>query len=191
MPDALELLKTRRSVSAFLLGDPAPSDADIRQMIEIAARVPDHGKLTPWRFILYRREQGERLSELLMPLYRARFPNAEAQRVEQERGRFSRSPITIGVISKAATHAKIPEWEQFLSAGASTMNLVLAAHALGFAAQWVSDWCADDAAASAILGAGPGERFVGFVHIGTPKEKPLDRPRPAVDDILSSWSEAR
>jgi nitroreductase len=187
MPDALDLLKTRRTVGAIMLGDPGPSDAQIRELITVAARVPDHGKLAPWRFVLYRRADGAALSERLMPLYRAKFPNADPQKAEQETIRFARSPITIGVISKAGTHPKIPEWEQVLSAGASAMNLLTAAHAMGFAAQWLTDWCAYDPAASAILGAREGERFAGFVHIGTPKEKPAERPRPAVEDILTEW----
>lgn len=187
MPDALDLLKTRRSVSAFLLGDPGPSDAEIRQMVEIAARVPDHGKLAPWRFVLYRREQAAALAERLMPLFHAKFPSIDPQRAEQEKDRFARAPITIGVLSRAGSHPKIPEWEQVLSAGAATMNLVVAAHALGYAAQWVTDWCAYDPAAASVLGAKEGERFVGFVHVGTAKEKPADRPRPAVDEILTEW----
>lgn len=191
MPDALDLLKTRRTVAALLHDDPGPSEDQIRQLIEIATRVPDHGKLAPWRFILYRRAHGSALAEALMPLYTARFPNADPQRVEQERGRFSRSPVTIGVVSKAGEHPKIPEWEQILSAGAATMNMMLGAHAMGFAAQWLSDWCAYDPEATAILGLRPGERFVGFVHIGTPREKPAERPRPAVDDVLSVWQGVR
>ncbi|MEJ1161128.1 nitroreductase family protein [Prosthecomicrobium sp. N25] len=188
MPDALDLLKTRRTVAALQLGDPGPSEDEIRELVTIAARVPDHGKLAPWRFVLYRRADGPALAERLMPLYHARFPNAEPARVEQERGLFARSPITIGVISKAGEHPKIPEWEQVLSGGASAMNLVIAAHAMGYAAQWLTGWCAYDPEAAAILGAKAGERFVGFVHIGTPKEKPAERPRPAVDDVLTVWS---
>lgn len=188
MPDALDLLKTRRSVGSVLLGDPGPSEAEIRDLIAIAARVPDHGKLAPWRFVLIRREAGRVLTERLLPIYRAKFPDAPAEKAAGEATRFARSPITVMVVSTAGDHPKIPEWEQILSAGAAAQNLVVAAHAMGYAAQWLTGWCAYDPEALAILGLKAGERVAGFVHVGTPKEKPADRPRPALEDILTEWT---
>jgi nitroreductase len=187
MPDALQLLETRRTIAAIALAEPGPDEAQIQTLIRIAARVPDHGKLTPWRFILYRGSARALAGEQLAALYQASNPDAADARIEFERTRFTRVPLTIGVISRAAPHLKIPEWEQVLSAGASAMNLVMAAHALGFAAQWLTEWCCYDADAARILGAREGERFVGLVAIGTPTIPPVDRPRPAFADIASDW----
>ncbi len=188
MPDALDLLTTRRSISAPFLAEPGPDEETLRTLLTIASRVPDHGKLAPWRFILYRgaarAEAGERLAALLA----ARDAATDEKRLAEERGRFTRAPLVIGVVSRAAPHVKIPVWEQELSAGAAAMNLVTAAHAAGFAAQWVSEWCAYDAEAATILGLRDGERFAGFVHVGTPTVPPQDRPRPDLADIVSDWT---
>ncbi len=187
MPDALTLLETRRTIAAATLGEPGPDQTQIETLIRIAARVPDHGKLTPWRFILYRGETRAELDRQISALFQAKNPDAPAARLEMERTRFSRVPLTIGVISRASPHVKIPEWEQVLSAGASAMNLVLAAHALGYAAQWLTEWCAYDAEAAKVLGARDGERFAGLISIGTPTVAPIDRPRPGFADIASDW----
>jgi nitroreductase len=187
MPDALHLLETRRTIAAIALAEPGPDAAQVETLIRIASRVPDHGKLTPWRFILYRGDARARAGIELAALYHAKNPDAAEPRIELERTRFTRVPLTVGILSRAAPHVKIPEWEQVLSAGASAMNLVLAAHALGFAAQWLTEWCCYDADAAHILGAKEGERFVGLVAIGTPTIAPVDRPRPAFADIASDW----
>jgi nitroreductase len=159
-------------------------------MLTIASRVPDHGKLTPWRFILYRGEARREVGEALAKLYLARNPGADAKQVEEERTRLTKAPLVIGVVSKAAPHPKIPEFEQVLSAGNAAMNLELAAQALGFGSQWTTGWVAYDAEAGRILGLKDGERFVGLVHIGTPTAPPGDRPRPALADIVSEWKPA-
>jgi nitroreductase len=190
MPDALILLKTRKSISAPFLAEPAPSEAQLGEMLTIASRVPDHGKLTPWRFILYRGEARREVGEALAKLYLARNPGADAKQVEEERTRLTKAPLVIGVVSKAAPHPKIPEFEQVLSAGNAAMNLELAAQALGFGSQWTTGWVAYDAEAGRILGLKDGERFVGLVHIGTPTAPPGDRPRPALADIVSEWKPA-
>ena len=187
MPDALTLLDTRRTIPAVALGEPGPTDDQIRTLIRIAVRVPDHGKLTPWRFVLFRGEARARAGETLAGILLARDPATPEARLAAERTRFTRVPLTIAVVSRAAPHPKIPEWEQVLSAGAATMNLVLGAHALGFAAQWLTEWYSYDAEAAAALGLGDGERFVGFVTVGTPTEAPVDRPRPAYETIVTEW----
>ena len=184
---ALALLETRRTIAAFQMAEPGPGDDEIRRIIAAAVRVPDHGKLAPWRFVLHRGEGRAALDAALAPIYAARFPNAPAPKVEQEAKRFSGVPLTIGVLSTAAEHVKIPVWEQELSAGAAIMNLMLAAHALGYAAQWLSGWCCYDREAAALLGAKPGERFAGLVAIGTPTVPPVDRPRPAYEDVVTEW----
>jgi len=187
MPDALVLLKTRKSISAPFLAEPAPSEAQLAEMLTIASRVPDHGKLTPWRFILYRGEARRQAGEALASLYLACKPGADPKLVEEERTRFTKAPLVVGVVSKAAPHPKIPEFEQLLSAGNAAMNLELAAQALGFASQWTTGWVAYDAEAGRILGLKEGERFVGLVHIGTATVPPVDRPRPPLADIVSEW----
>ncbi len=188
MPDALDLLKTRRSIPAQFLAEPAPTDAEIETLLTIASRVPDHGKLAPWRFVIIRGSARAALGERLADLLAARDPATPAQRLDEERGRFTRAPLVIAVISRAAEHVKIPIWEQQLSAGASVMNLEIAAHAMGFAACWLTEWVAYDAEASAIVGTRAGERIAALVHIGTPTIPPQDRPRPALADIVTEWT---
>ena len=188
MTDAITLLKTRKSISAQFLGAPAPSRAQIDEMLTIASRVPDHGKLAPWRFIIFEGEARGAASAALAKLYAARNPDADAKRLDEERQRLARAPLVIAVVSKAAPHVKIPEYEQLLSGAAAAMNLELAAQALGFASQWTTDWFAYDDEAGRLLGLRPGERFIGFVHIGTPSVPPVDRPRPALADIVTWWT---
>jgi nitroreductase len=187
MPDALDLLKTRKSISAKFLGPPGPDQRQLDEMLTIASRVPDHGKLTPWRFILFEGDDRVAAGHALARLYATQHPDAGEQQLEEERVRLARAPVVVAVVSKAAPHVKIPEYEQLLSAAAAAMNLELAAQALGFASQWTTDWIAYDAAAGRLLGLSPGERFVGFVHIGTSTVPPVDRPRPALADIVSRW----
>ena len=187
MADAREFLKTRKSISAPFLGPPAPSEAELAEILTIASRVPDHGKLTPWRFILFKGDAGKQASEALAKLYAAKNPGADPKKVEEERKRLGQAPLVVAVVSRAAPHEKIPEFEQVLSAGNAAMSLVLGTHALGFAAQWTTGWIAYDADAGRILGLKPGERFVGFVHIGTPTVPPNERPRPALGDVVSDW----
>ncbi len=188
MPDALELLKTRKSVSANFLGPPGPNDDEISEILTIASRVPDHGKLTPWRFVVFAGDARVKASEKLAALFAEKNPHADPKAIEEERRRLARAPLVIAVVWKPALHPKIPEWEQMLSAGNAAFNIVLASHALGYAAQWTTGWIATDADAGRILELLPGERFVAFVHIGTPTAQPADRPRPALADAVSYWS---
>lgn len=187
MTDTLTLLKTRRSIPAVNIAEPGPSEAQIEEMLTIAARVPDHGKLVPWRFILYRGEARAAAGAATAALMARQRPDADPKLIEAERNRFTRSPLVVAVVSRAAPHVKIPEWEQLLSAAAAAMNLVIAANAMGFAAQWLTEWVTYDAEARAILGLSPEERLVGLVHIGTPNTPPFERPRPALADIVSDW----
>jgi nitroreductase len=187
MPDALDLLRTRKSISAPFLTAPPPSDAQLAEILTIASRVPDHGKLTPWRFILFKGDAGLKAGEVLAKVYAAKNPEADEKKLEEERKRLAQAPLVVAVVSRAAPHPKIPEIEQLLSAGNAAMNVVLAAHALGYAAQWTTGWIAYDEEAGRILGLKPGERFVGFIHIGTPTAPPTDRPRPSMADVVSEW----
>ncbi len=187
IPELLDYLKTRRSVTLPFLAEPGPNPTELEEMLTIATRVPDHGKLAPWRLVTYsgddRAIAGARLAEIA----KRRNPDIEAVALEAEQQRFLPAPLTVGVISTASPHPKIPEFEQVLSAGCVAFNLVHAAFALGFAAHWVTRWYAYDEEAALMLGAKPGEKFVGFVHIGTPQTMLEDRDRPALADVVSKW----
>jgi nitroreductase len=187
MTDAREFLKTRRSIVAQFLDEPGPNDEQLAEILTIAARVPDHGKLTPWRFIVFRGDARRAAGEALAKRYAELHPEADAKQLEEERNRLGKAPLAVAVVSRAAPHVKIPEFEQLLSAGAAAMNLVHGAHALGFAAHWVTGWICFDDGAGGILGLQPGERLVGIVHIGTPSVPAVDRERPQLADIVTEW----
>ena len=187
MADALELLQTRRSVKPQELIGPAPSPAEIDTMLTIASRVPDHGKLTPWRFIVFAGEARLAAGAAIAAAFVANHPEAKPEHVEMERTRLARAPLVIAVVSRAGPHVKIPEWEQVLSAGAAAMSLVFAAHALGYAASWITEWYAYDRRVLDALGLGPLEKIAGFVHIGRAAAPPVDRPRPPLAEIVTRY----
>jgi nitroreductase len=187
MPDALELLKSRRSVKPMELTAPGPSADEIETLLTVASRVPDHGKLTPWRFILFEGDARLKAGDRIAEVFRADNPQATADQIEFERRRLARAPLVIAVVSRAGPHVKIPEWEQQLSSGAATMNLVIAAHAMGYAANWITEWYAYHPRALEALGLRAGEKIAGFVHIGRPAKPPEDRPRPPLRDIVTRY----
>jgi nitroreductase len=188
MPEALELLTTRRSVKPVAMVGKAPSADEVETMLTVASRVPDHGKLTPWRFVVFQGEARLAAGEKIAACFAADHPEAKPEQVEFERRRLARAPLVIAVVSRAAPHVKIPEWEQVLSSGAAAMNLVLAAHALGYAADWMTEWYAYDRRVLDALGLAPNERIAGFVHIGRPVGPPQDRPRPPLATIATYYS---
>src|SRR5262249_9541791 len=157
---------TRRSIKPVELAGPGPSEGELETLLTIAARVPDHGKLVPWRFIVFEGEARLAAGDAIAAAFRDKHPDAKPEHVEAERRRLARAPLVIAVVSRAGPHVKIPEWEQVLSAGAAAMNLVLAAHALGYAASWITEWYAYDRGVLARLGLNESERIAGFVHIG-------------------------
>jgi nitroreductase len=187
MPDALELLKTRRSFKAVELSGPGPSAAEVDTLLTVASRVPDHGKLIPWRFIVFEGEARRAAGAAIVAAFAKKYPDAKPEQAEAERERLTRAPLVIAVVSRAAPHVKIPEWEQVLSAGAAAMNLVLAAHALGYGASWITEWYAYDRAVLDVLGLKPHERIAGFVHIGRPPGVPEDRPRPPLSEVATRY----
>src|SRR5207248_4683122 len=187
MIDALELRRARRSVKAVELAGPAPSATEIETLLSIAARVPDHGKLVPWRFIIFEGAARIAAGDAIAAAFRRKYPQAGAEQVEAERKRLARAPLVIAVVSRAGVHVKIPEWEQVLSAGAAAMSLVLAAHALGYGANWITEWYAYDRRVLDALGLKAHERIAGFIHIGTPAHRPEDRPRPPLHEIATRY----
>lgn len=187
MPDALELLKTRRSVKPIELTGPAPSAAEIDTLLTIASRVPDHGKLTPWRYIVFDGEARLAAGDKIAAVFKANHADATPDQLEFERQRLARAPLVIAVVSRASAHVKIPDWEQVMSAGASTMNLVWAAYALGYAASWLTEWYAYDRAVLDAFGLAAYERIAGYVHIGHPARPPEDRDRPRLDAIVTRY----
>ncbi len=185
MMDQLALFETRRSVAPHLMIGPGPTPDERDRLLRIASRIPDHGKLAPWRFIVFEAEARGQAGMLLAERFRERQPEATEEMVAVEAKRLARAPLVIAVVSKSAPHVKIPEWEQDLSAGAACMALTFAANAMGFVTAWLTEWFAYDRAILAALGLSPEERIAGFIHIGRATEKPLDRPRPALEEIVS------
>src|SRR5918993_676661 len=178
MNERLSFLQQRRSVAAHLLEGPGPDAAQLDTLLTVASRVPDHGRLVPWRFIVFEGDARARAGEIIAAICREQRPELTAEQLEFERNRLSRAPLVIAVVSRAGTHVKVPEWEQVLSSGAAAMSLVLAAHALGYAASWITEWYAYDRRVLDALGVKPEEKIAGFVHIGRATKPPEDRPRP-------------
>lgn len=186
-PALRDHLLTRRSVGQAFLAEPAPTGDDLQTLLTIATRVPDHGKLAPWRLVLFSGDARAAVGEKLAEIAKRKRPELDEAGLEIERRQFLPAPLVIGVISTAKPHVKIPEFEQLLSAGNVAFNLVHGAYALGYAATWITRWYTFDAEAAAVLGAKDGERFVGFVHIGTPTATIEDRPRPDLAEIVTEW----
>jgi nitroreductase len=188
-PALRDYLLTRRSVGIAFLKDPGPSEDELRTLLTIATRAPDHGKLTPWRLVVFQGDDRIAVGEKLAQMAKARNPALDDAGMDIERRQFLPAPLVVGVISSPKASEKIPQFEQLLSAANVAFNLEHAAFALGFAATWVTRWFAFDDAASRMLGTRDGERFVGFIHIGTPAVAPEDRPRPELDTIVTRWSD--
>lgn len=187
MADAFQLLKTRRSIKPRDMGPPGPSPAELDSILTIGARVPDHGKLAPWRFIVFEGDARARAGEVIAEVFARKNPNAQTAEVEQEKRRLSDAPLVIGVVSFTRPHPKVPAWEQELSAGASAMNIVTAATALGYGACWLTGWFAFDRDVLEGLGLKADEKLAGFIHIGTASNSTEDRPRPALSEIVTRF----
>lgn len=184
----LSLLKTRRSASAKAMGEPGPSPAQIAEILACGARVPDHGKLNPWRFILWEGEARGAFGKALRARWAALHPEHGESTLAFVEGMLMRAPVIIGVISTATEHPKIPVWEQQLSAGAVCQNILLAATALGFGCQWNTDWIAYDAEITRVMGLAPHEKVAGLIYVGTPTEPYEERPRPDPGSLLTRWA---
>ncbi len=184
-PAALDLLLTRRSGSAKAMKAPGPSKEQLADILQAGARAPDHGKLFPWRFIVFEGDGRVRAGDILAEVLQAE--GEREKQVEEERDRFLRAPLVIGVISSAREMHKVPVWEQELSAGAVCQNILIAATALGFVGNWLTEWYAFHPAVKEKLGLKPGERVAGFIYIGTAKDELEERPRPEMDKIVTRF----
>ncbi len=185
---ALEFLDQRRSVPSRQLAEPGPSAAELQRMLASAARVPDHGKLVPFRFLHIHGPARHALGDALAAITRQRDPQAPEAAIEKDRARFSHAPDIVTVIARLTPGHKVPEQEQLLTAGSVCFALLQAAQAMGFGAQWLTGWMAYDASVAQLLGLGAHERVVGFIHLGTPKLEAPERDRPDVAALLSEWS---
>jgi len=184
----LNLLRTRKSASAKAMTEPGPSAAQIAEILSLATRVPDHGKLAPWRFILWEGAARAAFGDVMRARWQALHPEHGAETLDAMRALFLRAPAVLGVVSTAAEHPKIPVWEQQLSAGAVCMNILTAATAMGLGCQWNSDWVAYDAEMAHAMGLRAHERIAGLIYLGTPAGPLEDRPRPDAGALLTRWS---
>ena len=187
MTASLTALLTRRSVSVKELSAPAPSAAQLEEILRAATRVPDHGKLTPWRIVILRGEGALRLGDVAAKRFAKNYPDdAKEKHLDAERNRFARAPLCLAVLSTPVEGSK-PVWEQELSAGAVCMNILHAVHVLGFGANWLTEWPAFDRKIVKALGGKGDDRIAGFIYIGMKKNEPEDRPRPKLEDVVSEY----
>jgi nitroreductase len=183
-PEVLAFLARRRSASAMTLQAPAPTAGELEDLLRLATRVPDHGKLGPWRFIILEGAAKDAYADQLAHIAASR---PDAAKVSAKLAKLRNPPMGVAVISHV-TPGEIPEWEQLMSAGAVCMTMVLAAGAMGYGANWITDWYAYDERARDALGLTPAERVAGFVFLGTPAEVPLERVRPPLEPRVSRWT---
>lgn len=185
-PQTIDLLLSRRSGSAKAMTGPGPDAEELRTILRAAARVPDHGKLFPWRFIVFEGDARARFGELLVECLKE-TETVTAEREALEAGRFLRAPVVVGVVSRVRAGIPIPEWEQQLSAGAVCQTMLIAAHALGFVANWLTEWCAYHPLVLERFGLKPGERIAGFIYIGKSAVPLKERSRPDMEKIVTRF----
>ncbi|KQQ83009.1 nitroreductase [Xanthomonas sp. Leaf131] len=187
-PYSLQALDARRSVPSKQLGEPGPEEDTLLRMLASAVRVPDHGKLVPFRFLRISGDARQALGDFLAEHTQAADPLASAASIAKERDRFNDAPLVIVVIAALRPGHKVPEQEQLLTAGSVCFALLQAAQAHGFGAQWLTGWMAYDSAVTSYLGLEPNERLVGFIHIGTPRMQIPERERPDPRALLRDWT---
>jgi len=185
--ETLALLASRRSTVANKMKGPGPNEAQLAGLLRLAMRVPDHGKLAPWRFIIFEGDARAKFGAVLRNVTADANADAPLELLDFEEQRFMRAPTVVAVISRVTANHKIPEWEQVLSAGAVCQNLLIGASAMGFAAQWITEWYAFDETVARALGLERGERVAGYVYIGSAEEPPRERARPDAADRVTRW----
>ncbi len=188
MNEMIDLLLTRRSVVAGSMTQQGPSAEELETILAAGHRVPDHGKLGPWRFILFEGNARAEFGDELADAFAKANPDAGSDRAELEKLRFLRAPTVVGVVSCVTENIKIPVWEQQLAAGAVCQNMLVAATALGYAAQWLTEWYAFDHNVVGALGLGEGERIAGFIYLGGKEAQPTERVRPDLGERITRWS---
>ncbi|KAA0072314.1 nitroreductase [Rhodanobacter sp. T12-5] len=188
MTNPLALLQHRHSVPSRQLGEPAPDEATLQALLETAIRVPDHGKLVPFRLIRLHDEAKRVFGERLAAIAIRNNPDLSEAKLAKERGRYTFAPLVMVVVARLHADSKVPEIEQKLCAGNVAYNILLGAYALGYGAQWLTGWAAYDREVAGILGLADNEHVVGFVHLGTPQIEVPDRDRPALADLSSTWT---
>lgn len=186
--DTLDLLMLRRSLTVKDMGSPGPNAAQINQLLTIGSRVPDHKKQVPWRFLTFQNEARAKFGKILKDVFCANNQTCNDEIMLFEENRFMRAPLVIAVISTATPdNEKVPEWEQILTAGAVCQNILIAANAMGFAAQWLTEWYAYNDDILKALNLADSERIAGFIYIGTATKEPTERSRPIVDELVQEW----
>lgn len=186
---ALDLLAARRSVKPDKLIEPGPDAGQLQTILTIAARVPDHKKLVPWRFVVFEGTARAAFGDKIAAACEAEEAQAPSRvRLDMERQRLTRSPVVVAVVSRIVAKAGAPEWEQTLSAGAACFSLCLAANALGFGTSWLTEWIAYSPRIRAELGLAENERIAGFIYIGTRAQPPEERERPDLADVVTRWA---
>jgi nitroreductase len=183
----LGLLQTRRSGSAKTMTAPGPTAAELRQILGAGMRAPDHGKLAPWRFILFEGDARHQMGQLLVECLLQNEPQAGEERQALERKRFARAPVVVAVVSRVREGIPIPVWEQELSAGAVCQNILVAAHAMGFVANWITEWYAYDTRVKERLKLKSGERIAGYIYIGTSAVPLEERVRPDPEALVTRF----
>lgn len=184
----LALLHSRKSASVKAMGEPGPTPAQLREILECGVRVPDHGKLTPWRFILFEGDARAAFGEVLRTRWQALNPGHGPETLAFAANMFARAPTVVVVVSTAQPHPKIPEFEQLLSAAAVCQTILLTATALGVGCQWNTDWLAYDPETTKAMGLKPHEKVAGILYLGTPTAPLEDRPRPDPMTLVTRWA---
>jgi nitroreductase len=186
--NTIDFLLSRRSILARMMDGPGPDEADLKKIMEAGMRVPDHGRLTPWRFIVIRGDSRAKLGDKLAEIFKKNKPDAIDEEVEIERERLMRAPVVVAVTSKVVKEHKIPVWEQVLSAGAACQTMLIAALSMGYAAQWITEWYAYDPDFKVALGLDADDQVAGYMYFGNEMGEATERARPEYDDIVSEWS---
>lgn len=186
--ETLELLMLRRSLTVKDMVHPGPSEEQIKQILKIGSRVPDHKKQVPWRFLTFEKSIRGKFGKILRTIFAKNNPKTNEKILDFEENRFLRAPLVIAVISTAdKDNPKVPEWEQILTAGAVCQNILIASNAMGYASQWLTEWYAYDKVVLKKLNLNPNERIAGFIYIGTASKQPKERGRPDLANLVKKW----
>ncbi len=186
--ETLELLMLRRSLTVKDMVHPGPSEEQLKQILEIGSRVPDHKKQVPWRFLTFEKSIRGKFGKILRTIFAKNNPKTNEKILDFEENRFLRAPLVIAVISTAdKDNPKVPEWEQILTAGAVCQNILIASNAMGYASQWLTEWYAYDKVVLKELNLNPNERIAGFIYIGTASKQPKERGRPDLANLVKKW----